>query len=179
MKKILTSIISLILIGSVLFNFSEVSAQEQNTFQQVMNYIITADPYKSDQSFTDLINTKYNIVAKIFDRENCIAGTEMKVSNSGIEEENYIQIVKIYWNNVDKNSIEISESGQFLTLRFSGDKLVVQITYFDENGNQIPEWTESYTTFSFDPGTGLRRDRLENAIRLLFTEHCSGMQSAF
>lgn len=163
-----------------MFHFSNAIAQEQDTFQQVMNYIMNADPYLSNQSVTDyLFNTKYDYVTKIFDRENCIAGTELKVSNSPTIRKNFTQISKIYWNNVDKNSIEIAESGQVLTLRFSGDRLVAQDTYFDENGNQIPELTESYTTYSFDELIGLRRDRLENAIGLLFTEHCSGMQSAF
>lgn len=178
MKKIFTSTILLILIGSVLFNFSKASAQEQDTFQQVMNYLITGDPYQHSISFRAYNNlgtiSTYIETATIFDRQNCVAGWNQESSHPDFDKQ--ILNIQIYWNNVDINSIEIGRSLKYLY--FSGAEIVAFEQLF-QNDNLVA--TSSFASYSIPMKFGKKRhrNRLQNAIRLLFTEHCSGMQSAF
>ncbi len=167
MKKYL---IPLFLIGSVLFNSTKADAQEQDTFQQVMNYLLTGDPNQQSISGYNLFTRTYpEGTATIFDRQECVAGFILNFKNG-----KDVEVVKYYWNNVDINSITIN----LPVLEISGAKKVAIEEHY-EYGSRVR--STPYTSYPVPVGDGKKRDRvrLQKAIRLLFTEHCSGTQSAF
>lgn len=180
-------LIPLILIGFVLFNFSNAVAQEQDTFQQVMNYLVTGDPYQRSTSEINrfVFTLNYPVVtATIFDRQKCIAGYRLDYNNDKED----VMVRKIYWNNVDINSIAVNLSNSTAVsihynhprpyLEISGAKMVAFEEHY-QYGRLVD--TASYKSYQVNVGDGKKRDfsRLQNALRLLFREHCSGMQSAF
>lgn len=167
MKK---NLIPLFLIGSVLLNSTKADAQEQDTFQQVMNYLFTGDPHQQSTSGINLFTRTYpELTATIFDRQQCVAGFILNFKNG-----KDIEVYKFYWNNVDINSIAIN----LPFLEISGAKMVAIYEYY-EYGSRVD--STPYTSYSVPVGDGKKRDRtrLQKALRLLFTEHCSGTQSAF
>ena len=182
MKRIMLAISLLISISAVLINASTVSAQEEDTFQQVMNYLFLGDPHqRRGEGFlfiNNWVNTKFERTVKIFNRKDCIAGYELVNHDIQPMDENSAEIVKVYWNNVDINSIEFEALYSGPVLKISGAKTVLLESLYDEFGDLIH--TKSRTSYSI-PIDGLQRGRLTKAIKLLFSKHCSGakVQSAF
>ena len=178
MKKLI--LVMIVLIG---INISTVSAQEEDTFQQVINYLFIGDPHK--RSNLELGGS--GTYAKIYNRKDCIAGMELGSGNYRI---------KINWNNVDVNSIAIVEkiyveySLYFLSL--SGGQPVVDVYV---GGPELDELTSllermgvfpgSHTSISFSLGRtsifNYDKARIANAIDHLYSEHCTGSEkkSAF
>lgn len=141
---------------------------EKDSFQQFINYFITGNPFKSDGGIAK---------SKIFDRKNCVAGFE---DNNG-------GYMKIYWNNVDVNSIRIQDkfqgewqkyisfSGHPYVLDIEFKDLIIQISYA---ANGITNGQHSAVSI---PLGALDEKRLVKAFRLLYSKHCRGLKrkSAF
>ena len=66
MKKI-----NLVMLILIVFNISTVSAQEEDTFQQVINFLFLGDPHQGSFEQNSVKTT-----VKIFNRKDCIAGVE-------------------------------------------------------------------------------------------------------
>ena len=150
-------------------------AEESDTFQQVINYVFTGNPQRQTDAY---------MTAKIFDRENCVAGGEDKLGGT----------FKIYWNNIDPGSIDYgykyfsgndalgTAGGGMMALSFSGSPFVVDaqvrsaLLYAGFVTAGITDGRHSSVTF---PAPGLSSSRLKEALRILYTEHCTGNKSAF
>ena len=145
------------------------SADQNDSFQQVTNYIVTGNP---------LERKSWVLTARIFDRENCVSGFEDDLGGT----------FKIFWNNVDLKSIELGYE-QFGTassqaLSFTGTPHVVD--------SQVANTVLGLTLLSAGivggkqssvsiPVQGIDENRLRKAFEILYSEHCTGsdVRSAF
>lgn len=151
-------------------------ATEVDTFQQVMNYLTTGDPFKKKKR-----GPFYVYEIKVFDRKKCIAGWEDDVGG----------YLKYHWNNVDVELIKIQDKFipnlwmKYLVL--SGHPFVID---FKPNNSSLKVMLSlrglqpgKYSRISIPLGKTERYDneRLVKALQLLYSRHCSGAQrkSAF
>ncbi len=131
------------------------ASAETDTFQQVINYLYTGDPYEP-------------ALEKIIDRENCVTTGEY-----------FFDVTNVYWNNVVPDTILVgrqfdsgySEWRNVITI--SGPKPVaVTWTPGIQNSHQ------SYTSWSISsPAANV--ERIGRALSLLYSDHCKGSISAF
>lgn len=167
----------------VMFSSISVSSAETDTFQQFINYFTTGNPFKADGGIA---------TAKIFNRKNCVAGFED--SQGGY--------LKIYWNNIDVNSIKIQDKfrnpNRFLFgssdygewqkyISFSGQPYVADVDV--ENflfvmsyaANGISNGRYSSISLPLGKPDGINDERLLKALELLYSKHCTGAKrkSAF
>ena len=178
MKKI---ILFLMLISIVMFSSVSVSfAEKVDSFQQIMNYLVTGDPFKKRMG--GLVS---NYEAKIFDREKCVAGWEYDNGS----------YVKVYWNNIDVNSITIqnkfdqrmdgsvylkfiSFSGHPFTMNVGTEDLLTKMRLLTRH---IREGRSSKVSMVLGNPEMYDDERLINAVQLLYSKHCTGSKrkSAF
>lgn len=178
MKKI---ILLLMLISVVMFSSMSVSfAEKVDSFQQFINYFTTGNPFKSDGGIA---------TAKIFNRKNCVAGFED--SEGGY--------LKIFWNNIDINSIKIqvkfrnpnrflfgsSDSGEWKKyISFSGQPYVADVdvkNFLLMMGYAANGITNGKHSSISVPLGEIDDERLTKALKLLYSKHCAGSKrkSAF
>lgn len=125
--------------------FSTPAPAAADSFQQVVNFLASGDPF--------------NDVAVIHDRKNCITGT-----NKGREE-------KIYWNNIDTNSIIVEYARSQTVLTFSGPEIVYEAFGM----------TTKSMSLILGPKGRFNIQRVIKSIEILFSRHCTGSKrrSAF
>ena len=163
-------ILPFVLISIVMFS-SVPSADKPDSFQQFINYFITGNPFKSDGGIAK---------SKIFDRKNCVAGFE---DNNG-------GYMKIYWNNVDVNSIRIQDKfrGEWQKyISFSGQPYVADIEVknflfvMSYAANGLTNGQHSAVSIPLGASGAMDDKRLVKAFRLLYSQHCTGLKrkSAF
>lgn len=141
---------------------------QSDSFQQVMNYIVTGDPLNRD-------NGVYK--AKIFDQKNCIAGY---VDNNG-------GYTKIYWNNIDIKSIKIGKqfrdnvwltyillTGSPYIIDFQPKNMLLALSLFAKG---MKEGKSSYVELPIGDPKKYDTERLRKALSLLYKDHCSGSKS--
>ena len=160
---------------TLIFLFSGAAFAEDDSFQQVINYITTGNPLTQSNSI---------VSAEIYDRGNCIAGFTDNLGGT----------FKIHWNNVDPKSIDVREewvpgdewlgtTGSWKTLLIlSGAPYVADSRV--ENGLLFLALatagiTEGRHSSIALPVAGVDSYRLLRALDLLFEDHCTGVQSAF
>ena len=153
-------------------------ANGNDSFQQVINYITTGDPLKQGNSM---------MTARIFDRENCVAGFTDNRSGT----------FKIHWNNVDRNSIDVGEQclmgdgvlntapSCYLVLSLSGSPYVAESRIANEYlypifaSMGITSGKHSSIAWPLDDvdphHDGLDSQRLMNGLDILYGEHCTGL----
>lgn len=167
----------------VMFSSISVSSAETDSFQQFINYFTTGNPFKADGGIA---------TAKIFNRKSCVAGFE---DNNG-------GYLKIYWNNIDVNSIRIqdkfrepnrflfgsSDSGGWAKhISFSGQPHVADVELknlflgISYAANGLTNGRHSAVSISLGKPDGMDDERLLKALQLLYSKHCTGLKrkSAF
>lgn len=149
-----------------------------DTFQQVINYLGTGEPL-NDPFVTS--NGLLNI--SIIDRANCI--TELSIPGVKITH---------YWNNVDIKAIEFNfvfdsdPEGQW-KMKLSGSQPVARLEITDSNtlfasmvlmaaltGGVTEGYHRTYDYYISSRATDL--ERIKRALGLLYSEHCTGGESA-
>lgn len=139
-----------------------------------MNYLTIGDPHQR----TDDLST-----VRIFDRDNCIAGLEFHDGGT----------IKYLWNNVDVNSISFSQQrgadgGWYYFLNLSGGQNAVMEFDLHDEWLRLLFSMSGYSNGSFRSISmmlgrvdEIDNSRVERAINLLFSEHCTGLdvKSAF
>lgn len=152
-----------IIVAAVSTVVSGETRTEADAFQQLTNYLTTGNPL---QQQTD------GLTARIFDRENCVAGFEDDRGGT----------FRIYWNNVDPNSIELGykrfgSSGGSEVLTLAGAAHVVENQL--KNGLLLLGLTiagvgEGKHDSVSIPVKDIDRSRLRKALDILYARHCSG-----
>ena len=148
---------------------------KNDSFQQVMNYLLTGDPF----------NSRWNPglgemgTVKIFSRKNCVAGLKSGQS-----------YLKIYWNNIDRRSIRFSK--KFINnawqrfILFSGHPYAMDFQANSLGGlimmkSGVPPGLSAKVSLHIGSLEHRDNGRLRKAIRLLYSKHCAGSKrkSAF
>ncbi len=141
-------------------------AGQGDAFQQLTNYLTTGDPLREANGVA---------TARIYDRSACVSG--MDDSKGGY--------VRIYWNNVDPEFIEIEyryfpDNGQVLVMTLAGDDVVADIEpqndllYLSLVISGVSMGSHKRVTL---PMYNLDPDRLRRALEILYTRHCTGTKS--
>lgn len=152
--------------GALLVAGSTTASGETDAFQQLTNYLTTGDPLREANGIA---------TARIYDRARCISGMDDRQGG----------YVRIYWNNVDPEFIEIEyryfpDNGQVLVMTLAGDDTVADVQ--PQNGLlylslAISGVTEGRHTRVTLPMYNLDPDRLRRALEILYTRHCTGTKS--
>ena len=175
--------LSVLLVASIVMLSSVITSSEEkvDSFQQVMNYLVTGDPFNNrTHSFPAYESTIHEAV--IFDRKNCIAGWKDNMGGS----------LKIHWNAVDVNAIRIQD--KFINntvwvkyISLSGKPFIADVEPRKSSLN-IPQPMKGilkgkYLRVYIPLGKTARYDdeRLVKALQLLYSKHCTGAKrkSAF
>ena len=162
-----------VLVTAVIMASPGTADEGGDAFQQLTNYLTTGDPLQESNAVA---------TARIYDRTACVSG--MDDSEGGY--------VRIYWNNVDPEFIEIkyhyfprneflgTTGGRSLVLILTGDDTVVDAQA--ENGLlylslAMAGVTKGRHSRVMLPVYNLDPDRLRRALEILYSRHCSGTKS--
>ena len=182
-RKFMKILILVLIFCLCLSSVTESSENEKDSFQQFINYFTTGNPFKADGGIA---------TAKIFNRKSCVAGFE---DNNG-------GYMKIYWNNIDVNSIRIQDKfrkpNRFLFgssdfgewqkyISFSGQPYVVDVEVknflfvMSYAANGLTNGQHSAVSIPLGAPDGIDDERLVKALQLLYSKHCRGLKrkSAF
>lgn len=184
--------LSILLVASfVMLPSAIASSKEQvDSFQQVMNYLFTGNPFSDEMkgSFTTGAKNRrfsYRAKVRIFDRKDCIAGWE----SFGVW-------FKVYWNNVDLASIrsqdKIVHDKWIKHLVISGNPHIAHVNNpgrFSMNTLALGMLTKDIKRLGFFSSLNVPLgqtekyddERMKKALQLLYSKHCTGLKrkSAF
>ena len=144
-----------------------VHANEPDMFQAINNYLMHGNPRTKQVD---------GMTSRIFDRENCVSGAE----------DDYGGTIKIYWNNVVPEAIELGYTyfEQFdrdaMTLSISGFPYVVDFQL------QNPVYRTIYLAIGITNGKnsalalpmdGMNMEIVKKAMKVLYSDHCAGLDA--
>lgn len=169
-RMIVTGVLSAVI---CLSNPALAQKKTPDSFQQVMNYLVTGDPLNSGKGGLNK--------ARIFDRENCVAGWE---DNEG-------GYLKFYWNNIVLKSVTFEDKfhkGQFLKyISFEGHPHTIDVNtknnllFLVLISNGVEQGKSRKATVPLGPSNQFDNFRLIRALKILYADHCKSQKqkSAF
>ena len=142
-------------------------ANQPDVFQAINNYLMHGNPRTKQAD---------GMTSRIFDRENCVSGAE----------DIYGGTIKIYWNNVVPEAIELGYTyfeefdRSAMTLSLSGSPYVVDFQI------QHPIYRTIFLAMGITSGThsslalpmdGMKMEIVKKAMKVLYRDHCTGLDA--
>lgn len=179
-KKLGVLILAILIFGIPKTSFAE---SEFNSFQQIMNYIVTGNSSQNQKTdkYTDIRKDVITTIrkVKIFDKEKCIAGWEETTKkydnyrNKYDERGSSIELMKINWNSIHVGGLEIKD--------LHGDKILNLWGEPSTKVTSIKAWPRTWeweTTrrrggrLTLGNNKEYNDEHLKKALKTLFSKYC-------